>query len=50
MMQGQAQKVALVTGSTDGLGRAVALALAASGFEVLIHGRDARLAGLDSEP
>ncbi len=42
MMQGQAQKVALVTGSTDGLGRAVALALAASGFEVLIHGRDAR--------
>jgi NAD(P)-dependent dehydrogenase (short-subunit alcohol dehydrogenase family) len=42
MMQGQARKVALVTGSTDGLGRAVALALAASGFEVLIHGRDAR--------
>jgi NAD(P)-dependent dehydrogenase (short-subunit alcohol dehydrogenase family) len=42
MMQGQARQVALVTGSTDGLGRAVALALAASGFEVLIHGRDAR--------
>jgi NAD(P)-dependent dehydrogenase (short-subunit alcohol dehydrogenase family) len=38
----QAKKVALVTGSTDGLGRAVALALAASGFEVLIHGRDVR--------
>jgi NAD(P)-dependent dehydrogenase (short-subunit alcohol dehydrogenase family) len=42
MMQGQARKVALVTGSTDGLGRALALALAASGFDVLIHGRDAR--------
>jgi NAD(P)-dependent dehydrogenase (short-subunit alcohol dehydrogenase family) len=42
MMKGEAQQVALVTGSTDGLGRAVALALAASGFEVLIHGRDAR--------
>jgi len=38
----QAKKIALVTGSTDGLGRAVALALAASGFEVLIHGRDVR--------
>jgi NAD(P)-dependent dehydrogenase (short-subunit alcohol dehydrogenase family) len=42
MMKGEAQQVALVTGSTDGLGRAVALALAASGFEVLIHGRDAQ--------
>jgi NAD(P)-dependent dehydrogenase (short-subunit alcohol dehydrogenase family) len=41
----QAKKVALVTGSTDGLGRAVALALAASGFEVLIHGRDVRRGG-----
>lgn len=40
-MKGEAQQVALVTGSTDGLGRAVALALANSGFEVLIHGRDA---------
>ncbi len=44
-MPGKAQQVALVTGSTDGLGRAVALALAASGFEVLIHGRDARRGG-----
>lgn len=34
------RKVALITGATDGLGRAVALALADSGFEVLIHGRD----------
>lgn len=33
---------ALVTGSTDGLGRAVARSLAATGFQVLIHGRDAR--------
>ena len=34
------QKTALITGSTDGLGRAVARSLAASGFQVLIHGRD----------
>ena len=36
------RKIALITGSTDGLGRAVARALAASGFQVLIHGRDTR--------
>ncbi len=36
------RKVALVTGSTDGLGRAVARSLAAGGFRVLIHGRDAQ--------
>jgi len=42
MNKDEAQQIALVTGSTDGLGRAVALALAASGFQVLIHGRDAR--------
>jgi NAD(P)-dependent dehydrogenase (short-subunit alcohol dehydrogenase family) len=30
-----------VTGSTDGMGRAVARSLAASGFYLLIHGRDA---------
>lgn len=36
------RKIALITGSTDGLGRAVARSLAASGFHVLIHGRDAR--------
>ena len=35
-----APKIALVTGSTDGLGRAVARALATAGFLVLTHGRD----------
>ncbi len=33
-------KIALITGSTDGLGRAVARSLADTGFMVLIHGRD----------
>ncbi len=32
-------KTALVTGSTDGVGRLVALGLAESGAEVLVHGR-----------
>lgn len=35
-------RIALITGSTDGLGRAVARSLAAAGFLVLIHGRDAQ--------
>ncbi len=33
--------VALVTGSTDGLGRALALSLAEVGYHLLIHGRNA---------
>src|SRR6202034_2135923 len=36
-----AGKTALVTGSTDGVGRMVAARLAAAGATVLVHGRDA---------
>ncbi|MCP2342786.1 SDR family NAD(P)-dependent oxidoreductase [Actinomadura rupiterrae] len=34
-------KRALVTGSTSGIGRAIAVALAAEGVSVVVHGRDA---------
>jgi len=36
-----AQRIALVTGSTDGLGREVARRLAAEGAHVIVHGRNA---------
>jgi NAD(P)-dependent dehydrogenase (short-subunit alcohol dehydrogenase family) len=37
-------RVALITGATSGLGRAVALALAERGMHVLVHGRDSERA------
>lgn len=37
-------RIALVTGATAGLGRAVAGALADHGMDVLVHGRDAKRA------
>jgi len=48
------RRVALVTGSTDGIGRAAARALAAGGMKVILHGRtkskvDVTLAALAGE-
>src|SRR5205807_1874830 len=39
---------ALVTGSTGGIGRAVALELAAGGADVIVHGRRSREAAEDT--
>jgi NAD(P)-dependent dehydrogenase (short-subunit alcohol dehydrogenase family) len=39
-MANLAGKIALVTGSTDGVGRMVARSLAKDGAEVIVHGRD----------
>ena len=45
-MRAATEQVILVTGATDGLGRAVATELAARGATLLLHGRDeTRLAG-----
>ena len=44
-MSSSKPKVALITGSTDGLGRAVARSLADAGFLVLIHGRNTQRGG-----
>ena len=38
----RARPVALVTGATDGIGLATAIALASRGLRVIVHGRDAR--------
>lgn len=42
-------KRALVTGSTSGIGRAIAISLAAEGATVLVHGRDAERAKVTAE-
>jgi NADP-dependent 3-hydroxy acid dehydrogenase YdfG len=57
----ESTRIALITGATSGLGRAVARALAEWGMHVLVHGRDServqdrvplgvRLAGSRSTP
>jgi NADP-dependent 3-hydroxy acid dehydrogenase YdfG len=40
-----ADSLALVTGATAGIGRAIARQLGATGTEVIVHGRDAQRGG-----
>jgi NAD(P)-dependent dehydrogenase (short-subunit alcohol dehydrogenase family) len=44
-MANRSGKIALITGSTDGVGRMVALQLAADGVEMFVHGRNADRGG-----
>jgi NAD(P)-dependent dehydrogenase (short-subunit alcohol dehydrogenase family) len=46
VVNAQARQVVLVTGSTDGLGREVAMRMAATGAHIIVHGRN-RERGLD---
>jgi len=39
-MRPLAEQVILITGTTDGLGKAVSLLLARAGATLLLHGRD----------